>query len=183
MKIYTKTGDQGETGLLGGTRVPKHHIRIQAYGALDELNSHLGFLRSMIDSDSHFIDQLQSDIFDIGSHLALDPSLSKSIQLPELPAFRIGEFEQEIDRMEDNLPSLKNFILPAGSAVVCQAHIARTVCRRAERNVSELDSVSKVDAVCIAYLNRLSDYLFVLARYLHFCEGKKDIYWAPKAKK
>ena len=178
MKIYTKTGDQGTTSLLGGTRVPKHHIRIEAYGTLDELNSWVGTIRASLSYKEAILilNQIQNDLFNIGSHLATDPSKTK-VKLPEFKQNNIEILENEIDKMDADLPALTNFILPGGSSLVGQIHISRCVCRRAERLITHLAEIESVDPVFIQYINRLSDYLFTLARREALAQGAEEILW------
>ncbi len=164
-KIYTKGGDKGETSLLGGTRVPKSHDRVEAYGNLDELNSFIGLIRDQ-EIDPHYREvliRIQQDLFVAEALIARDPE-KQTRQLPVLDEGEILMLENEIDRMNDDLPALQNFILPGGHATVSYCHIARTVCRRAERSLIRLNATSPVDDIIIRLLNRLSDYLFVLAR-------------------
>lgn len=164
-KIYTKGGDKGETSLLGGTRVPKSHDRVEAYGNLDELNSFIGLIRDQ-EIDPHYRDvliRIQQDLFIAEALIARDPE-KQTRQLPVLDEGEILMLENEIDRMNDDLPALQNFVLPGGHATVSYCHIARTVCRRAERSLIRLNATSPVDDIIIRLLNRLSDYLFVLAR-------------------
>jgi len=179
-KIYTKGGDKGKTSLLGGTRVPKYDDRINAYGTLDELNAFLGLIRDY-DISSHYKNVLigiQSFIFSAESHLANDnPENIKT--LPFLPEEDVFLLEKEIDTMNEELPELKFFILPGGHPVVSYCHIARTICRRAERLVIKLAENYDFDEVIIRFLNRLSDYLFVLARKLSMDFGAKEIPWKP----
>ena len=180
-KIYTKTGDKGETSLIGGKRVPKSHLRIEAYGTLDELNAFLGLVRDQ-DIDAHTKEMLmgiQNRIFVAESLLALDPDYQPKNALPRLETADVRMLEKEIDRMNETLPPLKNFILPGGHTTVSFCHIARTVCRRAERLVIGLAQVEKTDEMIIKYLNRLSDYLFVLARKLAKELGADEIAWKP----
>lgn len=179
-KIYTKTGDQGETSLFGGKRLPKSHLRIDAYGTVDELNSYLGLLRDSIGEESlrELLKAIQDRLFTIGSNLASDPD--KDMIVPDVEAADIERLEQEIDRMNDSLPELKNFILPGGHPTVSTCHIARCVCRRAERLVVALQQSSRVDNILIQYLNRLSDYLFVLARYIGHQGGVEEVVWKPR---
>lgn len=167
MKIYTKTGDQGETSLIGGTRVSKDHDRIEAYGTIDELNSYLGLVKDSIplSSEQQVLSIVQDRLFSIGSHLAADPSKSRMV-LPEIKEEDVKLLEQAMDRMDEKLPPLKNFILPGGHPIVSHCHIARCICRRAERAVVRLDHQEKVETIILHYLNRLSDYLFVLARFV-----------------
>lgn len=178
-KIYTKTGDKGTTGLYGGKRVSKNNIRIEAYGTVDELNALIGHLADTIDYQDLVAELrlIQHDLFLLGSHLATDPE--KPMQLPPLPEFRIGDMERGIDIWEEALPPLKNFILPGGHPVVSLTHWTRCICRRAERNIVALSQHSPVDNIIIQYFNRLSDYLFVLARFLSFRLGVEEIKWIP----
>ncbi|MEN9331035.1 MAG: hypothetical protein RLZZ94_125 [Bacteroidota bacterium] len=181
MKIYTKTGDQGETSLIGGTRVPKYHLRIEAYGTVDELNSWVGLIRDQI-GDKHHIQQLlyiQDRLFTIGSLLAADPEKSK-MKLPELTEDNCKILEQEMDAMDEQLEPLKSFILPGGHPLVSQIHIARCVCRRAERLVVHLQNEAKTDPVISIYLNRLSDYLFLLSRWTAKNLNADESPWNPR---
>ena len=181
MKIYTKTGDKGQTGLLGGTRVPKHHIRIEAYGTVDEFNSWVGLLRDSI-ADEHVKEILihtQDRLFTIGSSLASDPEKSK-VKIPHISEEDITMLEKEIDAMDAVLPEMKSFVLPGGHVTVSNCHIARCVCRRAERRVNHLAEVDKVDEIIVRYLNRLSDYLFMLARKLTHDLKATEVPWKPK---
>jgi cob(I)alamin adenosyltransferase len=181
MKIYTKTGDKGQTSLIGGTRVPKHHIRIEAYGTVDELNSYIGLLRDQ-ELDAHsfkVLVEIQDRLFTIGANLASDPGVSK-MKVPFLMDQDVRDLEKEIDGMNESLPELKNFILPGGGATVSFAHIARCICRRAERTVVHLSEESEVAENIIKYLNRLSDYLFVLARKIAHDSGSTEIAWNPR---
>ena len=181
MKIYTKTGDKGQTSLIGGTRVPKHHIRIEAYGTVDELNSWIGLLRDQEIEVSHktILAEIQDRLFTIGSNLAADPEKSKMI-LPDLREEDITLLEKEIDKMNDILPTMRSFILPGGHTTVSYCHIARCVCRRAERNTIHLSESSTVSNLVIKYLNRLSDYLFMLARQLSVDLNATETPWKPR---
>ncbi len=178
MKIYTKTGDKGETSLIGGTRVPKHHIKIEAYGTVDELNSYIGLVRdSFHDVHSKEILYLvQNTLFIIGSHLAEDHEASR-MELPKMDQEQIILLEKEIDSMNEVLPELKYFILPGGHPVASYAHIARCVCRRAERCCTSLAQAEIVEPDVIMYLNRLSDYLFVLARFIAHKNNAEEVRW------
>jgi cob(I)alamin adenosyltransferase len=181
LKIYTKTGDKGQTGLLGGTRVPKHHIRIEAYGTVDELNSWIGLLRDSI-ADEHQKDILvetQDRLFTIGSSLASDPQKSK-VKIPQLTEEDITLFEKEMDAIDAVLPPMKHFVLPGGHKIVSKCHIARCVCRRAERRVNRLAENEPVDELVIKYLNRLSDYLFMLSRKLAHDLNAPETPWKPR---
>ena len=181
MKIYTKTGDSGETSLIGGTRVPKHHVKIEAYGTVDELNSYIGLVRDSFD-DAHsgeILYRVQNNLFVIGSHLAEDKSKSK-MDLPPIEEAQILLLETEMDAMNEVLPELKYFILPGGNITASHAHIARCVCRRAERCVTHLAETEVVEGPVIKYLNRLSDYLFVLARYIAFKNNAEEVKWVVR---
>lgn len=180
MKIYTKKGDAGETGLLGGTRVPKDHLRIAAYGTIDELNSFIGALRAADDTKtiSRELLRIQDRLFVIGSHLANDPDKSQ-FSLPELTESDISSLEQNIDSMESVLPPLKNFLLPGDGQTNATAHICRCICRRAEREIVSLSDQFSVDPMILKYLNRLSDYLFVVARYISHLRGDSETAWIP----
>lgn len=181
MKIYTKTGDKGQTSLIGGTRVPKHHIRIEAYGTVDELNSFIGLIRDQ-DINEHYKEiliEVQDRLFTIGSLLASDPVKSK-MKLPQIHEEDVILLEKEIDEMNDVLPEMRSFVLPGGHSTVSYSHLARCVCRRAERNTIRLAEMDKVDEIIIKYLNRLSDYLFVLSRKLSHDLGAKETPWKPR---
>lgn len=179
MKVYTKRGDGGSTGLLGGTRVPKHHVRIDAYGNIDELNSYIGLLRDLLRHTEHFdvLLAIQDKLLTIGSHLALDPAHVGKMKLPELVDEDVKVLEREIDRMDDALPPLKLFLLPGGHPTVSHIHIARCVCRRAERGVSLLGSQSEEPEIILRYLNRLSDYLFMVSRKASLDLKAEEIPW------
>jgi cob(I)alamin adenosyltransferase len=181
MKIYTKTGDQGKTSLLGGSRVAKYHLRIEAYGTVDELNSHIGMLRSYdIDPDmQQTLIDVQNRLFTMGSQLASEPGPRK-FDIPELTEADITSLETAIDTMEEHLEPMRNFVLPGGHLAVAQAHIARCVCRRAERIVLHLKDENEVPEPIAVYLNRLSDFLFVLSRKLSHDLGATEIPWRPK---
>lgn len=180
-KIYTKTGDDGTTGLFGGARVPKYDLRIEAYGTVDELNSYLGLIRDQkLDAHStKTLLEIQDRLFTIGSILAVDPD-KKNLSVPVLSEADVKLLESEIDKMDEVLPAMKNFILPGGHATVSFVHIARCVCRRAERLVVHLSVENKVDSLIIRYLNRLSDYLFTLARLLAKDLGASEQPWIPR---
>ncbi len=178
MKIYTKTGDKGKTGLLGGTRLSKHHIRIESYGTMDELNAFIGQLRAYnLDqlSDATLL-EIQSQLFTIGSNLAADPVKNK-VKIPSIKEEDVKHLEAEIDRMNESLPQMRNFILPGGSSETAACHIARCVCRRAERNIVQLAEFEFVDPIVLQFVNRLSDYLFVLARWIAYQQGINEIPW------
>lgn len=179
-KIYTKTGDKGETSLFGGTRLPKSHLRIEAYGTVDELNSFIGLLKDSLNDLEIKADlkNIQDRLFDLGSNLALDPS--KKLEVPSIEASDIEILEKKMDEMDEKLSPLKNFILPGGHVIVSYCHVARTVCRRAERNVVALNLIDEVDEILIKYLNRLSDYLFILARKIAADLGVEEVAWKGK---
>ncbi len=181
MKIYTKKGDKGTTSLIGGTQVSKAHIRIDAYGTVDELNSWIGLVADTFKAgkEKKLLRKIQEELFVIGSHLAADPAKSK-MKLPEISTEDVTMLEKEIDRMNEKLPALASFILPGGNALVSYCHIARCICRRAERKTVLLSTKSKVEPVIITYLNRLSDYLFVLARYAAHQTDAEEIKWLPR---
>jgi len=181
MKIYTKTGDKGYTSLIGGTRVPKHHLRIESYGTVDELNSYIGLVRDqdISDHDKALLKQIQDRLFTIGSSLAADPEKSRMV-IPDLHLEDIELLEKEMDKMNETLPELRHFILPGGSNMVSYCHIARCVCRRAERLTVHLAEESSVDEKVTVYLNRLSDYLFTLARKLGNDHKIPENQWIPR---
>ncbi len=180
-KIYTKTGDKGQTSLIGGTRLPKHHIRIEAYGTVDELNSHIGLLRDVIEdvTTNQLLVHIQDRLFTIGSHLAADPVKNK-MELPPLHEEDIVALEKAIDTIDAVVPEMKSFVLPGGHVHVSYCHIARCVCRRAERAVLRLAENEQVEDIHFKYLNRLSDYLFMLSRWITFHYKATEIAWKPK---
>ena len=189
MKIYTKTGDTGTTALIGGTRVDKHNLRIECYGTTDELNSHIGLIRDQ-DIDAHYAELLiavQKNLFTIGALLATDPekamlkSGKKRVNITTVSEKDVQQLEQEIDTMNQELEPMTHFILPGGHQTVSFCHIARCVCRRAERLVTALQALSAVDPIIMVYLNRLSDYLFVLARKLSKDVGAEEYKWIPES--
>ncbi|MDF2433460.1 MAG: cob(I)alamin adenosyltransferase [Mucilaginibacter sp.] len=181
MKIYTKTGDKGFTSLIGGTRVAKHHIRIESYGTVDELNSYIGLIadQDIADHDKQILKQVQDRLFTIGSSLAADPEKSKMI-IPDLHMEDIELLEKEMDTMNLTIPELRHFILPGGSNTISYCHIARCVCRRAERITVHLAENSKMDEKVNIYLNRLSDYLFTLARKIANDNKIPENQWIPR---
>jgi cob(I)alamin adenosyltransferase len=181
MKIYTKTGDRGETGLFGGKRLPKDDLRIEAYGTVDELNSHIGLLRDQPEAKSQIATllEIQDRLFTIGSLLATDPDKS-NLKLPQLIQSDVELLEGQIDLMNTHLPEMKSFVLPGGHTAVSYCHIARCVCRRAERRVVTLSQAAVMDELIIQYINRLSDYLFVLARLLSHSLKAEETPWKPR---
>lgn len=190
MKIYTKTGDDGTTGLFGGTRVPKHHIRIESYGTLDELNSWIGLIRDQQIDNSYkqVLIKIQEKLFTVGALLAVDPEKEKlksgkdRLNIPKIDTEDINLLENEIDLMEQQLPPMTHFILPGGHTTVSYCHITRTICRRAERLVSQLNEFEPVDPILLSFINRLSDFLFVLARKLSYDTQAEEIRWIPEKK-
>jgi len=188
MKIYTKTGDKGTTALFGGTRVPKHHIRIESYGTVDELNSYIGLIRDQ-NIDQHYKDiliKIQDRLFTVGAILATDPKKAilkngkERLNIPKISETDINLLEQEMDAMDAQLPPMTHFVLPGGHQTVSFCHIARTVCRRAERLASALNDLEPFQPETLTYLNRLSDYLFVLARKLSQDLQADEVKWIPE---
>ncbi len=202
IKIYTKTGDKGMTALIGGTKVPKSHLRIEAYGTVDELNSFIGLLidhlnlatppepatpqhspypGTLFSGPTAFLREIQDRLFTIGSSLACDPEKESKLKIPDLKEEDVQQLEKEIDRMDAELPPMKSFILPGGHIAVSTAHIARCVCRRAERGCVRLqDEQLFVEPLVLRYLNRLSDYLFELSRYAGHLLRAPEIPWKPR---
>jgi cob(I)alamin adenosyltransferase len=182
MKIYTRTGDDGTTGLIGGSRVKKYNIRLEAYGTIDELNSYFGLIRSM--QTDQYIDNIleiiQNKLFVIGANLATDESISLIKKQMPCKLTDIELLEMEMDQMNESLPELRNFILPGGCQASSFCHVARTVCRRAERHIVELSENKEVDPNLIKFVNRLSDYLFVLSRKLNLDQNAPEILWSPE---
>jgi len=191
MKIYTKTGDKGTTALFGGTRVPKHHLRIESYGTIDELNSYIGLIRDQkIDSNSiESLIRIQNELFTLGAMLATPPekevlkSGKQRLNIPKITNSSVQLLEKEIDTMNLELPPMTNFILPGGNQTVSFCHIARCVCRRAERLATGLNENETINPDILTYLNRLSDYLFVLARKLSKDLSVKETPWIPEKEK
>jgi len=181
MKIYTKTGDQGLTSLIGGTRVPKSSLRIECYGSVDELNSYVGLLRDQEVNTLRrdLLKEIQDRLFTIGASLASDPEKSK-MKIPDLHVADVTLLEREMDQMNEHLPELRMFVLPGGHQSVSFAHVARCVCRRAERLVIALQEDSFVAELVVIYLNRLSDYLFVLSRQMAHELGAEEVTWKPR---
>jgi cob(I)alamin adenosyltransferase len=181
-KIYTRTGDKGQTSLIGGTRVLKFHPRIEVYGTIDELNSYIGLIRDQ-DINAHFREvllEIQDRLFTAESIIARDPDAKTSVKLPELHDADVTFLENEIDRMNEVLPELNSFVLPGGHPVVSYCHIARCVCRRVERHTIRLAQSQPVEEKVIQYLNRLSDFLFVLARRLGKDFGATETIWKAR---
>ncbi len=183
LRIYTKTGDTGKTSLLGGTKVSKSNVRIEAYGNIDELNSFVGLLRDQYPDERgrSMLKEIQDRLFTIGSALACDPHQEIALKIPDLAEGDVLLLENEIDHMSEMLPPLKSFILPGGHVVVSTAHICRCICRRAERITVELDAAESLhQPLIIKYLNRLSDYLFVLARFAGQQLGVEETEWVAR---
>ncbi len=183
LKIYTKTGDLGKTSLIGGTKVPKSNIRIEAYGTIDELNSYIGLTNDHLthEHSKTILKEIQDRLFTIGSSLACDPDKEPLLKIPDLKETDIEFLEKEIDTMNEALTPMKSFILPGGHVAISTAHVTRCVCRRAERLcVNMQENNLFVDPLVIKYLNRLSDYLFVLARFIGHLLKVEDIPWKPR---
>ncbi|ARV08968.1 ATP:cob(I)alamin adenosyltransferase [Winogradskyella sp. PC-19] len=188
MKIYTKTGDKGTTALFGGTRVPKHHIRIESYGTIDELNSHIGLIRDQAIDPMHkkVLMEIQDRLFTVGAILATDPEKATlkngkdRLNIPKISEADIKLLEENMDSMNATLPPMTHFVLPGGHQTVSFCHIARTVCRRAERLASHLNDLEPFQPETLMYINRLSDYLFVLARKLSHELQADEVKWIPK---
>ncbi|PJR04386.1 cob(I)yrinic acid a,c-diamide adenosyltransferase [Avrilella dinanensis] len=188
MKVYTKTGDKGTTALFGGTRVPKHHIRIESYGTVDELNSHIGLIRDQDISSIHknCLIIIQNKLFTLGAILATAPekavlkSGKERLNIQKISEEDLATLEQQIDLMETELPPMTHFVLPGGHPTVSYCHIARCVCRRAERLATQLHENEPTDEMVLKYLNRLSDYLFVLARKLSHELKAEEVQWIPE---
>jgi cob(I)alamin adenosyltransferase len=183
LKIYTKTGDAGTTSLIGGTKVPKSHIRIESYGTVDELNSFIGYSNDLI-QDEHsnmMLKEIQDRLFTIGSSLACDPEKEPQMKIPDLKETDVKLLESEIDKMNEALPPMKSFLLPGGHPAVSSLHVCRCVCRRTERIcVFMLEESIFIDPLVIKYLNRLSDYLFVLSRYVGHIMQVAEVPWKAR---
>lgn len=184
MKIYTKTGDQGTTSLIGGRRVSKNSVRLEAYGTVDELNSYIGMIRSLsVDGEiTGELTEIQMRLFDVGGNLATDADAAGPKMALGVAEEDIVMLEKGIDRMDAEIPPLKCFILPGGNEIVSFCHIARTICRRAERRILDLNEQLEVDALVLKFVNRLSDYLFVLSRKLAHDAGTMEFKWIPRGK-
>lgn len=183
LKIYTKTGDLGLTSLIGGTKVPKSHLRIETYGTVDELNSYIGLIGDLIE-DTHskiILKEIQDRLFTVGSSLACDPDKEPLMKIPDLKETDIELLEKEIDRMNEVLTPMKYFILPGGHITISSTHVARCICRRAERLCVNMQEHGLfVDPLVIKYINRLSDYLFVLSRHVGHLLGVEEVSWKPR---
>ena len=182
MKIYTKTGDEGFTSLYGGKRVTKNHARIEAYGTIDELNSFIGLLKDQDIAQIHkdFLLTIQAELFSVGAIMATPNDNQKRLNIQKVKLESISSLELAIDRMDEQLPQMTHFILPGGHPVVSYCHVSRSVCRRAERLAYELNHFEPLDKEVLQYLNRLSDYLFVLARKLTLELGVNEVKWIPE---
>jgi cob(I)alamin adenosyltransferase len=183
-KVYTRTGDKGETSIVGGIRMKKSSERLEAYGTVDELSAHLGLLASMLPDGEHksMIIRIQRNLFNVCTNLATDQSQTPLYDSAHLPEGEIELLEQEVDRMMGLLPERQGFILPGGTQAAAQAHVCRTVCRRAERRIVDLAATSKVSSEVLQFVNRLSDYLFVLAKKINFNNGVCEILWQNACK-
>jgi cob(I)alamin adenosyltransferase len=182
-KIYTKTGDKGQTSLIGGTRVSKSHIRIECYGTIDELNSYLGLANDLTKNDiiANWLREIQDRLFTIGSELATTPDKELKMKLPDLHFSDIEWLEGKIDEMNEKLPEMRSFILPGGHQGASACHVARCICRRAERLCVHMRDVNEqVSDIILQYLNRLSDFLFVLARYITIINGQDELPWRAR---
>jgi cob(I)alamin adenosyltransferase len=182
-KIYTKTGDKGSTSLIGGVRVPKNHIRIESYGTVDELNSYLGMVNDMAQNEkiSEWLREIQDRLFTVGAVLATNPDKEVKMKLPDLHETDVQWLEQHIDTMNETLPEMRSFIIPGGNLAGSACHVARCVCRRAERLcVGMAEQEEHIPELVIKYLNRLSDFLFVLARYTGHINGAAELPWRAR---
>ena len=183
-RVYTRTGDKGETSLVGGVRIKKSDIRLEAYGTVDELSAHLGLLVSMMaeGEERDFIIRVQNNLFNVCTHLATDQSQTPLYPSAHLADGEIEAMEQRIDKLNGALPERQGFILPGGTTAAAQTHVCRTVCRRAERRIAALAEVATIAPEMQQYVNRLSDYLFILAKIINFNEGKSEIIWENACK-
>lgn len=183
-KIYTRTGDRGQTSLVGGVKVDKWDVRLEAYGTVDELNSFIGWLIQLpgVEEESELLRFVQNKLFVVGSYLATDVAFTELREVSKLNPEDVSRIEQRIDELDAQLPPLTDFVLPGGSEAATAAHICRTVCRRAERHICELASQHPVDDDIIRFINRLSDYLFVFARFSNYMKNGREIYWDKSCK-
>jgi cob(I)alamin adenosyltransferase len=180
MKVYTRTGDDGTTSLFSGKRVPKHHLRIKSYGTIDELNSWVGMIRDQADkATQEELIVIQNNLMTIGSQLANDKD---ELSIIKIDNSHVSDLENSIDRITEKLPPLKNFVIPGGHPLISNTHLARCVCRRAERYITELKELTVVESEIMFYINRLSDYFFTLARKFSHDLGVKEIKWEPTRK-
>jgi cob(I)alamin adenosyltransferase len=186
LKIYTKTGDAGKTSLIGGTKVSKASLRIESYGTVDELNSYIGLVADLAPNPAckPILKEIQDRLFTIGASLACDPDKEPSMKMPDLIESDVTLLENEIDAMNESLEPMKFFVLPGGHPAISHAHVARCICRRAERNCVALQQNNLfIDPLVIKYINRLSDYLFVLARYFGYALNVPELKWQPRISK
>ena len=184
-KVYTRRGDKGMTDLVGGVRISKSHPRLEAYGTIDELSSHLGLLVALMnpdDEDRQLVIRVQNNLFNVGTHLATDQSQTPLYDSAKLPEGETELLEQAIDRINLLFPEFTGFVLPGGTQAAAQCHVCRTVCRRAERCIDSLMQVATVGPEIAQYVNRLSDYLFVLAKKINFNAGQSEIIWQNACK-
>jgi len=183
MKIYTKTGDDGTTGLYGGARVKKYDIIIDSIGHIDELNAYIGLIRSYpeIASESLFLEEIQKSLFDLGAWISVDPA-KKSMKMPVFDLEKVNQLEKKIDLMEEKLSPMKYFILPGGNIVLGHIHVARAICRRAERSIVHVAELKEIPAVIVQYINRLSDFLFVFSRFVAYQNEILETPWIPEKK-
>lgn len=183
-KVYTRTGDQGTTSLVGGTRISKTDVRLESYGTIDELNSYLGLLQTFLadEADSSFLLKVQNKLFTIGSYLATDQEKIALNAASIIFLSDIETIEHRIDEIDEQLPPINHFVIPGGSREAAVCHICRTICRRAERRILTLDTHCEVDKNVIAYMNRLSDYLFLLSRKLNHNNNHNEIFWDKTCK-
>ena len=180
MKVYTKTGDDGTTSLFSGKRVPKHDVRIKAYGTIDELNSWIGLVRDHAGDEIHTeLVRIQNNLMTIGSQLAND---SDNLPIPKISEEQVEHLEKSIDRITAELPPLKNFVIPGGHPLISLSHLARCVCRRAERHITELKDITSIDPEIVFYINRLSDYFFTLSRKFSQDLNIEEVKWEPNRK-
>lgn len=182
MKIYTKTGDTGKTSLVGGARISKGDLKIESYGTVDELNSWIGVLRDLPANESRkaIFKEIQDRLFTIGADLASESAIVRQKKVPDLFESDVELLEKEMDKMNEEIPPLRAFVLPGGDLAVSYAHVGRTVCRRAERHIIRLGEVEEVNELIIKYLNRLSDYLFVVSRKITQELGTEEVAWKPR---
>ncbi len=182
--LYTLTGDKGTTSLVGGIRIPKDDSRLEAYGTVDELNAHIGVLRQAANApeDDALLLFIQNKLFVVGSYLATDTTYTQLREASRLHPEDIARVEERIDTLDATLPPLHAFLLPGGTATSAQAHVCRTVCRRAERRICQVAQAAEVDENILKFINRLSDYFFVLARFSHYIENQPEIFWDKNCK-
>lgn len=183
--VYTRTGDQGTTGLVGGTRIKKSDPRIHLYGEVDELNSYIGVGISQLDAsfDKSLLQIIQSSLFDLGSNLACEKDKRSQFKLPQIKESAIERLEYDIDQMDSQLTPLKHFILPGGNSAAAAFHVCRTICRRIERQMVDFEDQNpgEVPENALIYVNRLSDYFFTLSRYINFTQSVEETLWVPEA--